>query len=589
VQQSQEQNDAAHMATMGSPDLNLTEFAHDVDDAEKRLALVRDRVNEPVTGDQAAHSALLNELKLILEELKRAYETLANTRAAVELERQNYHELIEFGPNGYLMTDRSGVILEANRVASDLLGIPAVNLVGKQLPVYIPAQYRQDFRKLLVGLEPQFDTFEWEGRMRRRPGIVFDAALMAASARNPKSRSDDTVDHPFIRWILRDVTHIRRQAEIQNGLTKALITTLNSLATEFDLNTFLGHVLTVVGEQLDATLVTLWYYERAHGHWTFGLLQEMRDVAGEDPAYSRRLPAHEWRLWHELVREHRAVRVENLLTDPRIPDQRGDYPRTGSLLLAPMLLGEEVLGLLRIYCAAERSYDDLEVQVAQTLAQQAALAIQLERLVEGERQSVVLRERNRMAQEMHDVVAQGFTGILIQLEAAEDALNIDSKLVRDHLVRARELAGRSLSEARRSVYALRPELLESQDLPEAIERIVDEIKAGTGLAIQFQVGGPPRSLPADIEGHLLRIVREALTNILKHAAATQVEVTLSYGDARMDLMIVDDGRGMASAGTLSGGIGLTGMRERAIRMGGRFQLDSAPDRGTRITVTIPIG
>src|SRR5205085_10745087 len=112
-------------------------------------------------------------------------------------------------------------------------------------------------------------------------------------------------------------------------------------------------------------------------------------------------------------------------------------------------------------------------------AHQATLSVQLTRLAEQGQRSVILQERNRMAQEIHDTLAQGFTGIVMQLEAAEDALAENSEIARGHILRARRLARESLTEARRSVWAMRPQALERGDLSLAVKDLIDKVAAGT--------------------------------------------------------------------------------------------------------------
>jgi signal transduction histidine kinase len=188
----------------------------------------------------------------------------------------------------------------------------------------------------------------------------------------------------------------------------------------------------------------------------------------------------------------------------------------------------------------------------------------------------VLEERRRMAREIHDTIAQALTGILTQVEAAED----DGEPTR-RLNTIRALARDSLNEARRSVHALRPAQLERGDLVSALRQTADR----AGIPVAVSVTGDPRTLHPEVEHTLLRVAQEALTNVGKHAGATRVGVTLSYMDDVVALDIRDDGSGF-TAGT-STGVGLIGMRQRVTRLGGSFEVESTPGEGTGISATVP--
>lgn len=227
----------------------------------------------------------------------------------------------------------------------------------------------------------------------------------------------------------------------------------------------------------------------------------------------------------------------------------------------------------------------------------------VEETAEQAREYAVLQERNRLAREIHDTLAQGFTGIVIQLEAAEDSLHDDPEEAQAHIARARTLARESLAEARRSVQALRPHLLEQRDLAFALKYYVEQMTAGTPVLAEVIVEGtPPTNLSNDIEGHLLRVGLEALTNTLKHANALHVRVQLTFSPNGVHLSVTDDGDGFdtSTAAAWLGadallsdrdmteqGFGLAAMRERAERIGGRLRVESSPGKGCAVSVTIP--
>ena len=202
-------------------------------------------------------------------------------------------------------------------------------------------------------------------------------------------------------------------------------------------------------------------------------------------------------------------------------------------------------------------------------------------------EAAVLRERDRMARDLHDTVAKGFTGIIVQLEAAEDALQrSDLTQTAAHLRRVGKLARDGLAEARRSVQALRPRLLEDQSLSAALRRLLREITPGSGLKAGLVCRGVARELTPQTEEGLLRIGQEALTNTLKHARAGRFQLRLTFQPGEVRLEAFDDGCGFDSAAAEKG-YGLIGMKERVARLGGRIRIASSSGRGTRIAVSIP--
>jgi len=259
-----------------------------------------------------------------------------------------------------------------------------------------------------------------------------------------------------------------------------------------------------------------------------------------------------------------------------------------TVLMVPMLLAGRLEGAFVARFMTRRPMLPEEIEFAQTLANQAVLAMQLTRLSTEARDSAVIAERNRMARDIHDTLAQGFTGVIVQLEAAEDArLRGLAAEADEHLHRARDMARESLGEARRSVHALRPQALEENDLCEALDAMFTKMTAGTALRSEFSFQGDPRSLPAEWEEDLLHIGQEALTNVLRHAAASnfKARITFERGQARLDFR--DDGRGFDPDGK-GGGFGLRGMRERVERMGGELSIRSEAGRGSAISVTVPL-
>jgi signal transduction histidine kinase len=226
----------------------------------------------------------------------------------------------------------------------------------------------------------------------------------------------------------------------------------------------------------------------------------------------------------------------------------------------------------------------LEMLVRETKAREELEATRRE-LEQASRQAGVLEERQRLAREIHDTLAQDFASVVVQLEAAEAAQNTELSSTR-FLEQARAVARDGLSEARRMVWALRPEILENSSLVSALERFLKRWGEENQIKANLTVTGEPSLLSPELEVNLLRITQEALSNVRKHAKASQVNVTLSYLEELVLLDIQDDGLGLQPASL--GSFGLRSMRERIESLGGSFTLESEPGQGTTVAVGLPL-
>jgi PAS domain S-box-containing protein len=202
----------------------------------------------------------------------------------------------------------------------------------------------------------------------------------------------------------------------------------------------------------------------------------------------------------------------------------------------------------------------------------------------------IVEERNRMAREIHDTLAQAFTGILAQVGAVNQVLADDLEATQAHLDLIKELARTGLTEARRSVVALRPQLLEEGSLQSALHRLVTQIRAAANdTTLYYEVKGTAYVLPPEVESNLLRIGQEALTNAIRHANADEIRVELIYESERFLLCVKDDGQGFG-VGSIpsSDGFGLLGMSERAERINAQLTISSQPEQGTEIVVVVGV-
>jgi signal transduction histidine kinase len=200
----------------------------------------------------------------------------------------------------------------------------------------------------------------------------------------------------------------------------------------------------------------------------------------------------------------------------------------------------------------------------------------------------VLEERNRMAREIHDTLAQGFTGIILQLEGAEQTLAEDPGHTREHLERAKMLARDSLAEARRSVWALRARELEHVPFTAALRHQLEGFFQDAGVLPCLVIPAEEQKLSPEIENALLRVTQESLNNIKKHARASKVDIELAFSNRQVRLRIDDNGVGFDTGIARENRFGLISMRERVKLLGGTFEVRSESGKGTHITASLPV-
>jgi signal transduction histidine kinase len=293
-----------------------------------------------------------------------------------------------------------------------------------------------------------------------------------------------------------------------------------------------------------------------------------------------------------VVERGRSERVDSVLDDPEV--DQGAARRLGahSGLYVPLLYQGRALGVV---VAHDKTQPDMrftedDVRLAESLAVRAATAIDLSERVSRDAVRRVVEaqelERARLARELHDETGQALTSILLGLKTLEQALTTDDE--RRTASSLRELVVSTLQQVRRLAVELRPAALDDFGLVPALERLVDTYRERSGIQVDVEARLGEESLPGEIETTLYRIVQEALTNVARHGEATRVSVVATRKPRSVVLVVEDDGRGFDPGAVGAGGLGLTGMRERAALLGGRLTVESAPGAGTTLVVEVPV-
>jgi len=283
--------------------------------------------------------------------------------------------------------------------------------------------------------------------------------------------------------------------------------------------------------------------------------------------------------------------VEYRGDDPRLPEQVRAFNRGAGVdvvVVAPLVLGGRNLGWVALSTYSIPGCDgQWRVVLLEAIARQAALALHQSRLAElnrlEERRKAILEERNRLARDIHDNLAQGFAAILMQLQAAHREAGMLPVAVASSIETAIDLARTHLTEARRSVGALRPNVGNGEDIATALKRLADLGQRTTGVPIDIILDELPR-FGDGVEREIIGIAQEALTNAVRHSRARRITIRASTAQAvGFRLSVADDGRGMTRERPTSG-FGMTSMQERAERIGASLTIVTAPRNGTEVVL-----
>jgi signal transduction histidine kinase len=434
-----------------------------------------------------------------------------------------------------------------------------------------------------------FGALTFDNTRQRRP---IDPAEVAALETSAGVIGAGLHRERLIEAVRREREQAAEQRMTELAKANAVIRgNLERLATEPDARNFLGHVLLEATRQFNAAAGNVIVRHDEPAIWEIAAHVQGGQLA--PPPFTASIPADGNALGEKLSTTEQPmfcslVEEANASEWPGLMEFHRHAGHTG-MVVFPLLFGGRNVGFITLYFKDPLAATLVNSELLVALAQQATLAIEIMRLAHSAKESAVLVERNRIGREIHDGLAQAFTGILMQLAAAEDYEGTEKCATQGLIAtRIRDLAREGLAEARRSVMALRPDQTRSGGLELALRQLAERSSVPGRTTCSFEGRAPATGLAPEHEHALLRIAQEAVSNAVRHGHPQHVRISLVGEPTHWLLSVADDGAGMETPDDCAEhGFGLTNMQERATAIGGSWHIESQRGQGTRVSVRLP--
>lgn len=499
-----------------------------------------------------------------------------------------YQRIFEATTDGMIIHGPDGSVVEANPAACAMHGYSHDAFLRLHPTDYIhPASYPQ-FAEFLDAV-PADKPFRCDAKLIRKDGSVFDVAVIGTRLMYHGS--------PHLLAILRDITEERRAYQVLEQRvaerTRELSTLLeisHHLTSTLDMQPLINLIL----EQLK-TVVDYWgasIMTVQDGAWQ---ALAFRGPLDSSERMSMRFPVERGRLINDAIHRREAVNIPDIHADTPMADAfrdmvgaayRVSIGQVATWLGVPLVIKERVLGILSLAHAEPAYYTPRRQEFVVAFANQAAIAIENARLYEQAHELAAFEERQRLARDLHDVVTQTLFSACLVSEVLPRLWEADVNEGRARLAQLNQLTRSALAEMRTLLLELRPSGLVQARLCELLTQLADACRSRTKANIVVDVPGTC-SMPPEVQVSIYRIAQEALNNVVRHAAATDIGITLRCNRQRVDLQIADNGRGFDPNKVSADHMGLGIMRERAASIGAHFVLRTQRGRGTRIRVTWP--
>jgi PAS domain S-box-containing protein len=507
---------------------------------------------------------------------------------------EQYRSIFEATSDGIGINNMQGYVVEVNPAFCKMHGYTREEMIGMHPTTFIHPDSHHLFAEFMSTIDAG-GTFQAQAVDVRKDGTPFNVEVHGSSFTYK--------GEPHTLGVVRDTTEhvqayqlLEQRVEERTRELSTLLEVSSNVASTLDLEPLLVLILDqlkLVAEYSGAAALML------DGD-RLVLLESRGADTREEELLGREFPVNEvLPIWEKLLRREPVI----------IPDVLGDTPLAAvyrhavgdllytnfsyirSWLAVPLTLKEGVVGMLSLSYHEPDYYTPRHATLAMAIGNYAAVAIDNIRLYEQAketaRNTAALEERQRLARELHDSVSQAIFSISLHARTAHTLLQRDVTKVSEPVEHILSLSQAAMAEMRALIFELRPESLENEGLVAAITKQVASTRARHGIDVATQLCDEPE-LPLEIKEAVYRIAQEGLHNTVKHARATRVDMFLRCSDGALELDIRDNGVGFDSSGSFPGHLGLNSMRERAARVDGTLDIDSAPGSGTNIRLRVPL-
>jgi PAS domain S-box-containing protein len=520
---------------------------------------------------------LADSFNRMAAQLKRRSEQLEYATGAMREREQLYRSIFEATTEGMLITDLEGGLVDFNPGACAILGYNPAEFAELTPQDLLHCDSQLLFQKYLQAIQHN-QTCSGEGMFERKDGVLIDVEVYGAPLAYRGS--------PHGLFVLRDVTERRRtlqllemRVEERTRELQALLTVSQTMISTLELDPLLDLILDRLKEVVNYNGVSVFRIEEDQQH-----LRLLRERRPERFYRQEQFDLGSYGLTRQMIDSRTFLFIPNMhaADDPNADiwrqskvDQSGYVPTdVGSWLSVPLLVKDRVVGILSLDHPQENFYTRRHVDLVMAFGTQAAVAMETARLYEN------------LARELHDSVSQALYGIALGARTAAMLLKSDPQRLSEPLEYILSLADAGLAEMRALIFELRPESLAREGLVVALTKQADALRARHRLEVLVELCEEP-DLPIEAKQALYRIAQEGMNNIIKHARASQVTVSLAGEEAGVRLTVEDNGQGFDPGGDFPGHLGLRSMRERAEHLGGSLEVRSAAGEGTTLTVFVP--
>jgi PAS domain S-box-containing protein len=512
------------------------------------------------------------------------------TEALLEREQQ-YRSIFEETGDGLVISALDLEIVETNPAACRMLGTNRDELIGIGLTTLIRTEDQEDLvEQLEQVLSGRSAAVTVQAGGWRRDGASLSMELHVSRF--------SYGGEPHLLSVVRDITErirarewLEKRVEQRTRELAALLEVSRTVTATLELEPLLALIL----DQLARVV-------QYSGAGIIGIKDGgVRFLGYRGSSLEREVARLEFsprqiRAWRGIAQDRGWILVEDLWSDEptaqqirglMVPDQREAFHSIRSWLGVPLLVKDNLIGLLHVDHEEPGRFSEQEARLASGIANQAAAAVENARLYGQARQLAVLEERQRLARELHDSVSQALYGIGLGARTAREWLERDPPRAAAPLDYVHSLAQAGLAEMRALIFELRPDSLEREGVVGALEKQAAVLRSRHGLEVATR-WDPEPTIPVAVKETLYRIAQEALNNVIKHAQARRVEMGLHAEAGGMRLEIRDDGIGFDASAEFPGHLGLETMRERALALGGRLKIESVLGEGTALEAWVPV-